>query len=126
MTDDAPTPTKIRLRKQSRELVVEWPDGAEHALGFEYLRISSPSAEVQGHGPDQAVLQTGKRDVRIVRIDPVGQYALRLHFSDGHASGLYSWRFLRELGIEFDSRWAAYLNALSAAGASRDSEVGSG
>ena len=119
MTHSAP-PTDVRLRTVSRELVLTWPDGARHALAFEYLRVHSPSAEVRGHSAAQAVLQTGKRDVRITRIDPVGHYALRLHFSDGHASGLFTWAYLHELGETFDTRWAAYLAALAAAGASRD------
>ncbi|MEL7312119.1 MAG: DUF971 domain-containing protein [Pseudomonadota bacterium] len=113
------------MRKKSCELVLEWPDEITHALSFEYLRVHSPSAEVRGHGPGQEVLQTGKQDVRIVRIDPIGQYALRLHFSDGHESGIYSWSYLRDLGETFDVRWTHYLKALQAAGASRDSDASS-
>ena len=119
-------PKKIRLRKQTGALALEWPDGVEHDLSFEYLRVHSPSAEVRGHGAGEAILQTGKRSVRIVRIDPIGNYALRLHFSDGHDSGLYSWHYLRELGEEFDAYWSAYLSALDAAGASRDSDADGG
>ena len=123
MTDSLLVPQQIRLRKQSRELALEWPDDVTHSLSFEYLRVHSPSAEVRGHGPGQEVLQVGMRDVRITRIDPIGQYALRLHFSDGHESGIYSWSYLRELGETFDRRWTDYLAALDAAGASRDSDA---
>lgn len=121
MTDASP-PTGITLRRQSRCLELTWGDGRCDTLSFEFLRVHSPSAEVQGHGAGQAVLQYGKRDVRILRIDPVGQYALKLVFSDGHDSGLYSWRYLRELGDTHDQRWADYLAALAAAGRSRDPE----
>ena len=120
--NDAPPPTAIRLRRQSRCLELTWPDGQVHALSFEYLRVQSPSAEVRGHGPGQGRTPDGKRDVRITRIDPVGHYALKLTFSDGHDSGLYSWRYLRELGAQHDTRWHAYLDALAAAGLSRDPE----
>mgnify|MGYP001801617602 FL=1 len=116
-------PTKIRLRKQTGALALEWPDGVEHDLSFEYLRVHSPSAEVRGHGAGEAILQTGKRRVRIVRIDPIGNYAQRLHFSDGQDIGLYSWHYLRELGEEFDAYWSAYLSALATAGKSRDSDA---
>ncbi len=118
MTADAP-PIGIKLRKQSRCLELGWSDGRDDALSFEYLRVQSPSAEVRGHGPGQARLQHGKRDVRITRIEPVGNYALRLVFSDGHNSGLYTWQYLRQLGAEYDARWTAYLADLEAAGLSR-------
>lgn len=123
MNDTAP-PTGITLRRQSRCLELTWADGRSDSLSFEYLRVHSPSAEVQGHSPEQAQLQVGKRDVRITRIDPVGQYALKLVFSDGHDSGLFSWRYLRELGETQETRWNAYLAALEAAGRSRDAEPG--
>ncbi|MEM7762576.1 MAG: DUF971 domain-containing protein [Pseudomonadota bacterium] len=116
----ATPPVNIRLRKQSACLRLEYADGACHDLSFEYLRVNSPSAEVRGHHPDQAILQHGKRQVRIVRIEPVGHYALKLFFSDGHQTGIYSWDWLRILGEEHDARWAEYLNALSTAGLSRD------
>ena len=118
--NDAVPPSGIRLRRQSRCLELTWPDGRVDTLPFEYLRVQSPSAEVRGHGQGQARTPYGKRDVRITRIDPVGHYALKLTFSDGHDSGLFSWRYLRELGAERDARWHAYLEALSAAGLSRD------
>ena len=117
---DVQPPTGITLRTQSRCLAVQWGDGRTDTLPFEYLRVHSPSAEVRGHGPGQAQLQHGKREVRITRIDPVGHYALKLVFSDGHDSGLYSWRYLRELGDTKDARWAAYLDALREQGLSRD------
>lgn len=113
-------PTGIKLRKQSRCLELTWGDGRVDTLGFEYLRVQSPSAEVRGHGSGQARLQPGKRDVRITRIEPVGHYALKLVFSDGHDSGLYSWQYLRRLGVEYDTRWTAYLEGLAEAGLSRD------
>ena len=116
-----PTPTEIRLRKTSRCLTVSFDDGASFDLPFEYLRVHSPSAEVKGHGPGQEVLQTGKEAVMVSKIEPVGHYAVRLVFDDGHDSGLYSWRYLHELGREQDSRWAAYLDRLAAAGYARRS-----
>ncbi|MEL6870956.1 MAG: DUF971 domain-containing protein [Pseudomonadota bacterium] len=118
MSDAAPV--EIKLRTKSRCLQLKWADGACHALGFEYLRVHSPSAEVRGHAQGQAVLQAGKRDVRITRIDPVGHYALKLTFSDGHNSGLFTWRYFRELGDTFEARWAQYLHDLDNAGLSRD------
>ncbi|MEN7343575.1 MAG: DUF971 domain-containing protein [Pseudomonadota bacterium] len=113
-------PVNIRLRKQSACLTLEYGDGTSHDLSFEYLRVNSPSAEVQGHHPDQAVLQHGKRNVRITRIEPVGHYALKLIFSDGHQTGLYSWTLLRRLGEEYDTRWQDYTLALEKAGLTRD------
>ncbi|MEL6199208.1 MAG: DUF971 domain-containing protein [Pseudomonadota bacterium] len=123
MNDVAP-PTGITLRRQSRCLELTWADGRSDSLSFEFLRVHSPSAEVQGHSADQAQLQYGKREVRITRIDPVGQYALKLVFSDGHDSGLFSWRYLRELGETQETRWSGYLAALEAAGRSRDPDPG--
>lgn len=116
-----PTPTEIRLRTASRRLAVSFDDGASFELPFEYLRVYSPSAEVKGHGPGQEVLQTGKEDVNVTRIEPVGRYAVRLVFDDGHNTGLYTWRYLHELGREQDTRWADYLDRLAAAGYPRRS-----
>ena len=110
------TPTEIRLRKQSRLLVVGFDDGSSFELPFEYLRVYSPSAEVRGHGPGQEVLQTGKEDVDIKALYPVGHYALRIAFDDGHDTGLYTWNYLYELGSEYDHRWQDYLDRLKAAG----------
>lgn len=97
MSDAAPT--EIRLRSQSRLLVVSFTDGAQYQLPFEYLRVNSPSAEVQGHGPGQKVLVTGKENVLITLVEPIGHYAVRLVFDDGHDTGLYTWKYLRELGL---------------------------
>jgi DUF971 family protein len=111
-----PAPTEIKLRKQSRLLVVSFDDGSSFELPFEYLRVYSPSAEVRGHGPGQEVLQTGKEAVDIKALYPVGHYALRIEFDDGHYTGLYSWNYLYELGTEHEKRWQDYLDRLRAAG----------
>ena len=113
------TPTEIKLRKASRVLELTYDDGASFSLSFEYLRVYSPSAEVRGHGPGQETLQTGKENVEITAIDPVGHYAVRLVFSDGHDTGLYSWPYLRELGENLDKNWQSYLDRLEAAGYAR-------
>jgi DUF971 family protein len=113
------TPTEIRLQKKSRRLVVVFDDGTPVNLSFEYLRISSPSAEVRGHGPGQEVLQTAKENVQITAVEPVGHYAVRLRFDDGHDTGLYTWKYLYELGRDHDTRWQAYLDQLEAAGYAR-------
>ena len=113
------TPTEILLRKKSKLLVVSFEDGSEFSLSFEYLRVHSPSAEVVGHGPGQETLQTGKEDVGITRIDPVGHYAIRLVFDDGHDTGLYSWTYLRELGHNMEANWQRYLDRLATAGYAR-------
>lgn len=114
-----PVPTEVRLRQQSGLLAVSFADGSNFELPFEYLRVYSPSAEVRGHGPGQEVLQTGKENVRITRLEPVGHYALRIVFDDGHDTGLYTWNYLYQLGAERDRRWQAYLDRLSAAGYAR-------
>ena len=106
--------TEIRLRTRSRVLEVAFEDGARFALPFEYLRVHSPSAEVKGHGPGQEVLVLGKQDVGIRAVEPVGQYAVKLVFDDGHDSGLYSWRYLRELGEKQSENWARYQARLDA------------
>lgn len=114
-----PRPTDIVLHKTSHALEVAFDDGSRYRLPCEYLRVESPSAEVQGHGPGQKVLVGGKRDVNIRAIEPVGNYAVTLHFDDGHASGIYTWSYLHELGVEQDVRWAAYVAALEERGLSR-------
>ena len=114
------TPTEIILHQQSRTLEIAFDDGARYKLPFEFLRVFSPSAEVRGHGPGQEVLQTGKRDVLVTAVDPVGTYAIKLTFDDGHDSGLYSWSYLHELGQYQDGMWHDYLERLAAANASRD------
>ncbi len=114
-----PTPTEIRLKKASRMLLVSFDDGSEFQLSCEYLRVHSPSAEVKGHGPGQETLQTGKEDVGINAIDPVGHYAVRLVFDDGHDSGLFTWEYLHELGTNMTANWQGYLDRLAAAGYAR-------
>ena len=120
VTPDSPFPIDIRVRKRSRLMEIEFSDGARFELPFEFLRVCSPSAEVRGHGEGQEVLQTGKRRVEISAVEPVGSYAVKLIFSDGHSSGLYSWDVLYRLGSRQDELWADYLHKLEAAGASRD------
>jgi DUF971 family protein len=115
----APWPIEIRLKKDRRTLVVAFDDGVVADLPAEMLRVMSPSAEVQGHSPEQRVLVAGKREVGIVGVDPVGNYAVRLTFDDGHATGLYSWTYLRTLFDERETRWAGYLADLAAKGLGR-------
>jgi DUF971 family protein len=113
-------PTEIKLHQKSRVMEISFSDGRSFKLPYEYLRVYSPSAEVRGHGPGQEVLQTGKRTVGIVRLEPVGNYAVQPVFSDGHSTGMYSWDYLYELGENHDKLWAGYLARLEQAGASRD------
>jgi DUF971 family protein len=110
------TPTEIRLRKTSRLLSVAYDGGESFDLPFEYLRVFSPSAEVKGHGPGQETLQTGKQAVGILTVEPIGHYAVRLVFDDGHDSGLYTWKYLYELGRNQQQNWRSYLDRLKAAG----------
>jgi len=114
-----PTPTEIKLHQKSRVLEVAFDDGRNFRLPYEYLRVFSPSAEVRGHGPGQEVLQVGKREVEIRQVEPVGSYAIQPTFSDGHATGIYSWDYLYQLGVEQDARWATYMKQMEAAGAAR-------
>lgn len=114
-----PRVTNLVLHRASHALEVAFDSGETFRLPCEYLRAESPSAEVQGHGPGQKVLVPGKRDVNIDAIEPVGHYGVLLRFDDGHASGIFSWQTLHELGREFEVRWAQYLAALEAAGAAR-------
>jgi DUF971 family protein len=118
---DAPlAPTGITLHQKSRVLEIAYEDGRVFRLPYEFLRVHSPSAEVRGHGPGQEVLQTGKRNVEIRSLDPVGSYALQPTFSDGHATGIYSWDYLAYLGENQERLWTEYLDSLAKAGASRD------
>jgi len=117
---DERIPTGITLHQKSRVLEIAFSDGRTFRLPYEYLRVYSPSAEVRGHGAGQEVLQTGKRNVDIRSVEPVGSYAIQPAFSDGHGTGIYSWDYLYELGETQDQRWAQYLDQLKAAGASRD------
>ena len=116
-------PVAIQLHSRSRQLELKYAGDESYTLSCEYLRVHSPSAEVLGHGRGQEVLQTGKMNVGITAINPVGNYALQLVFDDGHDTGLYSWRYLYELCTEQDARWQKYLDRLAEAGASRDPDV---
>lgn len=120
---DTPHPTALTVHTQSRVLEIQFDNGAAFRLPFEYLRVYSPSAEVQGHGPGQEVLQTGKRDVTVSSVEPVGNYAILIRFSDGHDTGIYSWDWLYRLGAEQEALWADYLRRLEAAGADRDTPM---
>jgi DUF971 family protein len=113
-------PTAITLHQKSRVLEIAFSDGRSFRLPYEYLRVYSPSAEVRGHGPGQEVLQTGKRQIEIRSLEPVGSYAVQPVFSDGHSTGIYSWDYLYELGEHQEERWAEYLAKLEKAGAGRD------
>ena len=115
-----PAPTELRLRRAERVLEVVFADGARYALPAEYLRVESPSAEVQGHGPGQKTIVAGRREVGIMRMEPVGHYAVRIVFDDLHETGIYTWDYLRQLGLEREQRWAAYEAELEARGLSRD------
>ena len=123
LTKDTPIPTALTLHQASRVLEIAFDDGAVFKLPFELLRVYSPSAEVQGHGPGQEVLQTGKCGVDIVGLEPVGNYAVQPTFSDGHSSGLYAWDYLYQLGHRQDALWQDYLARLEAAGATRDTPM---
>ena len=120
LTAGAPSPTAITLHGQSRVLEVGFSDGKTFRIPFELMRVYSPSAEVQGHGPGQEVLQTGKREVDIVELSQVGNYAVQPSFSDGHDSGIFSWDYLYYLGSEQDGLWSQYNERLQAAGVDRD------
>ncbi|MFN4291023.1 MAG: gamma-butyrobetaine hydroxylase-like domain-containing protein [Permianibacter sp.] len=114
------TPTAIHLHKASRKLEIRFADGQAFMLDAEYLRVHSPSAEVRGHGVGQEVLVFGKKAVGINTLEPVGQYAVKIVFDDGHDSGLYTWQYLYELGCEYEQKWQAYLLRLQQAGQSRE------
>ena len=116
----SPTPTTLTVHSQSRILEVAFSDGAQFRIPFELMRIYSPSAEVQGHGPGQEILQTGKREVLIVELEPIGNYAVKPVFSDGHESGLFTWDYLYHLGANQASLWDNYQQRLQAAGVERD------
>ncbi len=120
---DTPTPTSLTVHQQSRVLEVGFSDGREFRIPFELMRVYSPSAEVQGHGPGQEVLQTGKRDVTIVGLEPVGNYAVQPTFSDEHSSGIYSWDYLYFLGSQQADLWSEYNTRLQTAGVDRDAPM---
>ena len=118
-----PPPQNLTVHAKSRVLELAWPDGAHFSIPFELLRIYSPSAEVQGHGPGQEVLQTGKREVGITAIAPVGNYAVQPTFSDGHDSGIFTWDYLYHLGAQQQQLWQQYEERLGAAGVDRDAPM---
>jgi len=118
-----PTPRALTVHSQSRVLEVSFSDGAEFRLPFELMRVYSPSADVQGHGPGQEVLQTGKRDVELTALEPVGNYAVQPTFSDGHDTGIYSWDYLYFLGAQQERLWADYERRLKEAGVERDAPM---
>ncbi len=117
-----PHPTSLTLHQASCVLEIAFADGRTFRLPYEFLRVYSPSAEVRGHGPGQETLQVGKREVAITTVEPVGHYAIQPTFSDGHASGIYSWEYLYDLGDRQDELWQRYLDRLAEAGASRDAK----
>ena len=123
LTPSTPTPESITLHEKSRALELAFSDGARFRIPLELLRVCSPSAEVMGHGPGQEVLQTGKRDVTLVDLQPVGNYAIQPSFSDGHNSGIFTWAYLYELGQQQDALWVQYNEQLAAAGADRDTPM---
>jgi DUF971 family protein len=116
----APQPIEIRIRRASAALEVDFDDGRRAALPAEYLRVESPSAEVQGHGPNAKKIVPGKAQVNIASVDPIGHYAIRVHFTDGHETGIFTWAYLHELAREYGPRWQAYLEALAAQGLQRE------
>lgn len=123
LTSTTPIPTGVVLHSKSRVLELQYGGGESYRVPFELLRVYSPSAEVQGHGPGQETLQTGKREVSIIGVEPVGHYALQLDFSDGHNTGIYSWDILYDLATRQDDLWRDYLAKLQAAGLHRDAPM---
>ena len=115
----AANPTEIRVRRATKRLEVDFEDGRRFSYAAEYLRVESPSAEVQGHAPEQKVLVSGKRNVAIATVEPIGHYAVRIRFDDGHDTGIYTWVYLMQLGLEEEQRWAAYVAALGEKGLTR-------
>ena len=123
LQSNAPTPQALTVHSQSRVLEVIFSDGAEFRIPFELMRVYSPSAEVRGHGPGQEVLQTGKREIELIALEPVGNYAVQPAFSDGHDTGIFSWDYLYFLGSQQEQLWADYTARLSAAGVERDAPM---
>ena len=123
LNSQTPTPEDLTVHGQSRVLEVKFSDGAHFRIPFELMRIYSPSAEVQGHGPGQEVLQTGKRDVELTALEPVGNYAVQPMFSDGHDSGIFSWDYLYHLGADQAQLWSDYERRLAEAGVDRDAPM---
>jgi DUF971 family protein len=124
MSEGAPWPTELRLKRAEKRLEIQFDDGKRFTLPAEYLRVESPSAEVQGHGPGEKVIVAERAHVGILELEPVGNYAVRIKFDDLHDTGLYSWEYLYRLGREYDKRWALYLAALAEKGLSREPKRG--
>ena len=119
-----PWPVLLRLKRAEKRLDIEYDDGKTFSFPAEYLRVESPSAEVQGHGPGEKIIVAERAHVGVLEVEPVGNYAVRIKFDDLHDTGIYSWDYLYQLGVEYDKRWAAYLAALAARGLSREPKRG--
>jgi DUF971 family protein len=124
LADQPPWPVELRLKRAEKRLEIEFDDGRKFGLPAEYLRVESPSAEVQGHGPGEKVIVAERAHVGILELEPVGNYAVRIKFDDLHDTGIYSWDYLYRLGVEYDKRWREYLAALKARGLSREPKRG--
>jgi DUF971 family protein len=124
MTPDATWPVELRLKRAEKRLDISFDDGRQFSLPAEYLRVESPSAEVQGHGPGEKTIIAGRAHVGIIELEPVGNYAVRIKFDDLHDTGIFSWDYLYQLGVEYDKRWQAYLVALANRGLSREPKRG--
>ena len=120
MTPAAPWPVELRLKRAEKRLDIAFDDGRQFSLPAEYLRVASPAAEVQGHGPGEKTIIAGRAHVGIIELEPVGNYAVRIKFDDLHDTGIFSWDYLYQLGVEYDKRWQAYLAALANRGLSRE------
>jgi len=119
-----PWPVLLRLKRAEKRLDIEYDDGRTFSFPAEYLRVESPSAEVQGHGPGEKIIVAERAHVGVLEVEPVGNYAVRIKFDDLHDTGIYSWDYLYQLGVEYDKRWQAYLAALDARGLSREPKRG--
>ena len=124
MSTAAPWPVELRLKRAEKRLDISFDDGRQFSLPAEYLRVESPSAEVQGHGPGEKTIIAGRAHVGIIELEPVGNYAVRIKFDDLHDTGIFSWDYLYQLGVEHDKRWPGYLAALAARGLSREPKRG--
>jgi DUF971 family protein len=124
VSDQAPWPVELRLKKAEKRLDIEFDNGRKFSLAAEYLRVESPSAEVQGHGPGEKTIVAGRAYVGIMDLEPVGNYAVKIRFDDLHDTGIYSWDYLYQLGVEYEQRWRDYLAALDARGLSREPRRG--
>ncbi len=124
MTPAATWPVELRLKRAEKRLDISFDDGRQFSLPAEYLRVESPSAEVQGHGPGEKTIIAGRAHVGIIELEPVGNYAVRIKFDDLHDTGIFSWDYLYQLGVEYDKRWQAYLVALANRGLSREPKRG--